>query len=71
MTYLEFKEIKDTGKTKVWDVNSVMSNVQLGTIAWFPSWRKYCFFPNFETIYDASCLAEIVEFIQKEMDKRK
>ena len=38
----------------------------LGTIRWFGRWRKYCFFPASETVYEETCLGEIAEFCVRE-----
>lgn len=35
----------------------------LGQIRWFSSWRKFCFYPNMDTIWDNKCLCEVVEFL--------
>lgn len=37
--------------------------VLLGEIGWFASWRKYCFFPGYNTIYETKCLQDIIDFI--------
>jgi len=41
-------------------------NTKLGEIRWFARWRKYCFFPWTETVYEETCLGEIAEFIKRE-----
>lgn len=59
-----------TGKTNIWSVQT-LENVEIGFIKWFGSWRKYVFWPHSGTLYDASCLKEITEFINEQMNKRK
>ncbi|RDY58902.1 hypothetical protein [Flagellimonas nanhaiensis] len=69
-SFLQFVEIKDTGKTKVWEVNNT-SNIILGRIGWYSPWRKYVFMPNESTIWDFKCLSEVKSFMFNEMQKRK
>lgn len=76
--WLEFKEIeqkKQNGgykrKTKEFHVLSKFSRETLAVIKWHSSWRKYCFFPAENTIFDTSCLAEIVKFICDLMVERQ
>lgn len=33
----------------------------LGDIKWYVSWRRYCFFPNADTVWDLHCLDKINE----------
>lgn len=69
-SFLVFKEIKDTGKTKIWRVESQDEN-SLGLIQWWVGWRRYVFVPNEGTLFDSGCLKEITTFIDAEMQKRK
>ena len=43
-----------------------LENIKLGQIKWFSNWRKYCFYPQQDTVYEEVCLKEIAEFIQQE-----
>ena len=43
----------------IWNNNAIF----LGYIKWFPSWRKYCFFPDKETVWDNKCLMNIVDCV--------
>jgi len=70
MAYLEFLEIKDTGKTKVFSIKSKHGYV-LGFISWYSGWRRYIFKPSNETIFDVKCLEEIILFINELMTNRK
>jgi hypothetical protein len=55
--------------TQTWSVLSAASC--LGEVRWFSSWRRYCFFPNPGTVFDAACLGEITFFCASETDKQK
>lgn len=63
-THIRFNYLRDTisGKTKIWNVIS-LSGDDLGEIKWFSKWRKYCFFPISYTVFEETCLTEIIEFI--------
>lgn len=69
--HLGFDEIKDTGKTKMWEIKNRHRGTKIGKIKWNGGWRKYCLFPYEETIFDTKCLRYISEFIDSEMEKRK
>lgn len=66
-----------SGKTRVWGVLSSRWIVprgtvqtELGTIKWYAPWRRYVFFPQGGTLFDAGCLAEIAQFIKQQMEAR-
>jgi hypothetical protein len=44
---------------------------ELGQVKWFSPWRRYCFFPLTNTIFDAACLTEIARFCGAEMLKHR
>lgn len=69
--HLTFEELKDTGKTKVWGVESTHSEDVLGKIRWYWAWRRYVFFPEPYTFFDVDCMNTISKFIADEMEKRK
>ena len=68
---LRFVIYKDTGKTKGWAVFSTFDETVLGEVKWFTKWRRYCFFPCADLIFDRNCLMLIIDFIDAEMGKRK
>lgn len=69
--YLEFVEIYDTGKTKVWSVRSKSSGNELALISWYGPWRQYTMRPEPDTIWNTSCLTDINAFINARMAERK
>ena len=73
LSYLDFVNmpVPKHFVTKKFNIYSKSNYDLLGVIRWKNEWRKYCFFPRFDTIYDSKCLLEIVEFIKKLMDERK
>lgn len=74
-SYVEFVELSEKPKTKVYEVRNKTHGHHLGIIKWFGSWRQYCFFPaNFPTlsvVFSSGCLHDIEEFIKKLMEERK
>ena len=85
-SYIEFKEIPTTTKTKRFEVISKTDGSKLGEIKWHSPYRKYAFFVTCEEyfntkygqytvdtkIFDTNCLKEIIAFIDKLMeDKNK
>lgn len=68
-SFLEFTE--DTSirslLTKKWKVSAKNSlGFPLGVVKWWPAWRRYCFFPCKDTVYDANCMLDIAAFCEKE-----
>lgn len=69
--YIEFKLLEQKAKTTVWSCNNLKSNITLGIIKWFPSWRQYCFSPINNSVYSKGCLEDVNHFIQQLDNKRK
>ena len=69
--FLVFKEIPNEGKkTKKFQVLTKYNGL-LGTIGWYGPWRKYVFSIAGESIYDSSCLSDIIQFLNNLMEDRK
>lgn len=58
-------------KTDTWEVWSLDEAMHLGQIRWLSPWRKYCFFPASETIWEEDCLRFVAEFIESETEKHR
>lgn len=62
--YIEVVEIKDTGKTKVFNVINKLHRDELGKICWYAPWRRYTFITSTNAlVFDAVCLDNIKEYI--------
>ncbi len=61
----------ESRKTDVYEVLNTSNGVSLGVISWKSTWRKYCFSPLHNTVYDSTCLETITVFIRNLMDKRR
>jgi hypothetical protein len=75
MSRLTFTEVKDTGKTKVWDVHNNDHGAYLGQVKWRSGWRQYVYTdeslgPDAFVIWSGDCLAELTEFVNARMSER-
>lgn len=59
--YIKFILVKEKPKTKVF--NCVSKEIRIGEVRWYPRWRKYCYFPVDNSLYDSGCLADIQDFL--------
>lgn len=69
--FFDILQYDDTGKTEKWVVLKKGGDVALGEIRWFSRWRRYCFFPDYGTVFSTDCLEDIISFIESEMEKRR
>lgn len=61
--FVRFVRSSPSGKTSVFEVDDRHGG-RLGYICWYPSWRRYCFYPSMEyTVFSADCLRDIAAFI--------
>lgn len=67
-TRLSFIE-QPSDKITWWKVTA--NNGTIGIVRYFNHWRKYVFEPGPYTIFDESCMLEIIEFLKWENGKRK
>lgn len=64
--WIEFVEVPFTGKTKRFTVRSLGGGGELGTVGFYPRWRKYSFFPNPNTLYESDCMRDIAQFCEEQ-----
>lgn len=71
--FIKFDEVpQKPGKlTKVWRVVSTQDGTLLGGIKWFTNWRRYCFYPLPDMIFDENCLWDIADFCSSETTSQK
>lgn len=60
-----------SGKTKRWLVTPKTGGADIGTVAWWAPWRKYCFFPADNTVFEQDCLRDIATFIEERTKEHK
>lgn len=70
-TYIQFVEDTPAAKTNRWEVVTLPGSTVIGRITWYGPWRKYCFFPRGETVYEQVCLREIADFCETETATHK
>jgi hypothetical protein len=58
-------------KTKVFAVINKDTGKVIGTVSWYAPFRQYSYFPADNTVYERTCLRDIVEFIEKLMEEHK
>lgn len=46
-------------------------NIILGRISWYSKWRQYCFTPMPKTVFNRTCMEDIIFFITNLMKDRK
>lgn len=63
--FIRFSKIADKAKTAVWSCTGAQTRDELGIVQWFAAWRRYCYFPAKQTVYDANCLQDITEFVNQ------
>lgn len=54
-----------------WEIWSDSQNVIIGQVRWYSHWRKYCFFPSQDTVWEEICLGEISDFIKRRTTERR
>ena len=70
-THIKFVPAPPKPKTKVWFVVSLDEKSHLGWVTWYGPWRKYCFQPKENTVYEWVCLREIADFCEKQTKLHK
>ena len=69
--WIKFVEVKDTGKTKIFEVYNKKHGGYGGQIRWYGGWRGYAYYPENDSRYDSDWLYEVAEFIDRLMLQRK
>jgi hypothetical protein len=62
-------DVSPQRKTEIWRVISTSAiGVDLGNIAWYSQWRKYCYFVNsgLSLVLDKNCLRDIADFCEEQ-----
>lgn len=58
------KEELANRKTPIYHIET-HEGIPLGEIKWYGAWRKFCFFPNKDTIWDNKCLSHVINFLDE------
>jgi len=54
-----------SGKTDIFNVYGKDTRSLLGHVSWFAPWRRYCFHPSQNTVFEQDCLKDIANFIEE------
>ena len=60
-----------TGKWIIYSTSKPKGGDILGVLKWYWAWRRFVFWPELGTLYDASCLEDIRDFIDQAMKDYK
>ena len=63
--FFVMKETVTNRKTPIYTIFEYSRSNILGEIRWYAPWRKFCFYPDKETIWDTNCLDEIIQCLDK------
>lgn len=56
------EEILPNRKTLIYNIIN-NNNLKIGQIRWYGPWRKFCFYPDSDTIWDNKCLQDVLNII--------
>ncbi len=66
LSWIRFEELTPNPATKRWAVMPKDGSAQIGMVKWYGPWRKYCFQPSSNTVFEQVCLREIAQFCETE-----
>lgn len=71
--WIRFTEVEHDHKrkTKQYAVVNKESTTIIGYVKWYGPWRQFAFFPDHNTVYETTCLADIGKFIKQLMLERR
>ncbi len=70
-SYVIFTKLNSKNK-KTYDVSiDNLKGELIGIISWYGPFRKYTFRPEYNTVWDTSCLNEVIQYINQLMSDRK
>lgn len=63
-THIRFDRRSNPGrKTLIWAVVPRDGSGEIGSVQWYSPWRKYCFIPLGNCVFEEVCMREISDFI--------
>ena len=60
--WIQFVELPPNPKTRRWRVDPRGGGYALGEVRWHGPWRKYCFFPAPQCVFEEQCLRDLITF---------
>lgn len=61
--WLRFEKVADNTRTIKIDVVPKEGHGPIGQIHWYHTWRKYCFFPEWNCVFETQCLSDIIKVV--------
>lgn len=68
--HFELLETKKIMKTDTWSCRNNNGGYELGFVKWYPQWRQYAFYPAEGTVFNQSCIEDILNFFNK-LERRR
>jgi hypothetical protein len=62
--HIIIEDFSEDGITTKFRITNKHDGYHLGTIEYYKTWKKYVFNPSNSSIFDESCLKDIIKFIQ-------
>jgi hypothetical protein len=69
--FITIRFFNDTGKTKIYEIVTKDDTKILGYIKWFGAWRCYAFYPEPHTVFETTCMKDIVEALSQLNNEHK
>ena len=62
--HIHFMEVpQKKGDPKMYEIFNNKSGASLGGVFWYSAWRRFCIAPESGSVFDETCLADIIHFI--------
>ena len=49
----------------------IKNKMKIGVIKWYTPWRKFCFFPENNTVWDSQCISQVLSLVDLCNDRWK
>ncbi len=69
--FIIIRFFNDTGKTQIYEIATKDDQKILGYLKWFGSWRCYAFYPEPHTVFEATCMQDIIEALSQLNNEHK
>lgn len=71
MVSYQLNERRQGAKTDTWEAWGLQTGSHIGQVRWYAPWRKYCFYPGADRLFDETCLKSIAVFLEWETRKHR
>lgn len=63
--FMVIEQVSVGKKTHTYLIFTKDDRTAIGAIRWHGAWRKYCFFPEGTSVWDSTCLNDVIKFLSK------